>query len=71
MKENNSIWRLTFWEGCIMAKDIIKYIGSTPQHLTRATKDLQLRELAQKNKELLEILGFNSKEENNIQAKKV
>lgn len=71
MKENNSIWRLTFWEGCIVAKEIIKYIGSTPQHLTRATKDLQLRELARKNQELLELLGYNNKEKNIIQAKEM
>lgn len=71
MNENNSIWRLTFWEGCIMAKEIIKYIGSTPQHLTRATKDLQLRELARKNNELLDLLGYNNKKKNTIQAKEV
>lgn len=68
---SGSIWRLAFLEGCIMAKEIIKYIGSTPQHLTRATKDLQLRELARKNKELLELLGYNNKEKNSIQAKEM
>ncbi|MHC8515846.1 hypothetical protein [Sporosarcina sp. ITBMC105] len=54
-----------------MAKEIIKYIGSTPQHLTRATKDLQLRELARKNNELLDLLGYNNKKKNTIQAKEV
>lgn len=54
-----------------MDKEIIKYIGSTPQHLTRATKDLQLRELARKNKKLLELLGYNNKEKNSLQAKEM
>jgi hypothetical protein len=52
-----------------MSKEVIEYIGSTPQHLTRAAKDLKLRELARKNKALLDILGYNSKKK--IEVKKV
>ncbi|WP_332696995.1 hypothetical protein [Halalkalibacter lacteus] len=44
-----------------MSREVITYIGSTPRHLTRAAKDLHLRELTRTNKELLETLRYSKK----------
>ncbi|WP_299092065.1 hypothetical protein [uncultured Metabacillus sp.] len=52
-----------------MSKDSAVYIGSTPKHLTRVAKEMNMRKNSENNRRLLESLGYNDK--SNIQGKKL
>ncbi|QED45984.1 hypothetical protein [Cytobacillus dafuensis] len=42
-----------------MSKDSVVYIGSTPKHLTRIAKEIDMRKKSENNRRLLESLGYN------------
>jgi hypothetical protein len=44
-----------------MSKDSAVYIGSTPKHLTRVAKEIDMRKQSESNRRLLESLGYNNK----------
>ncbi|MBS4193327.1 hypothetical protein KHA94_24905 [Bacillus sp. FJAT-49705] len=44
-----------------MSKDSVVYIGSTPKHLTRIAKEIDMRKKSENNRRLLESLGYNNK----------
>ncbi|MDQ0272616.1 hypothetical protein [Cytobacillus purgationiresistens] len=43
-----------------MAKDNAVYIGSTPKHLTRIAKEIDMKKRSENNRRLLEALGYHS-----------
>ena len=44
-----------------MSKDTVVYIGSTPKHLTRIAKEIDMRRKSENNRRLLESLGYTNK----------
>ncbi|MBP3951949.1 hypothetical protein [Bacillus suaedae] len=44
-----------------MSKDNAVYIGSTPKHLTRVAKEMNMKISSQNNRRLLELLGYSYK----------